>query len=190
MRHALTLPLMLAFAMSTALAAEPPPLVVSADGGEFVDAASGLAWSRCVEGMGWDGRRCTGQPRLATHAEALALARTRSSADGRLWRVPRVPELKRLSGRLANDHGAAALAPGAPAGWYWSSSARIESEAVNAYNYGNVQRGGTERQVDRLMVQQGWAVEQPGGAVRDLPKRQRLSVRLVRPLDPAVASPR
>lgn len=184
MRRAVSFSLLLALALPAALAVEHPPLAPSADGSELVDAASGLAWSRCVEGMGWDGRRCTGQPRLATHAEALGLARARSSAEGRLWRVPRVPELKRLSDRLAHERAAAALVPDAPPGWYWSSSARIESEAVNAYNYGRVQRGSTERQIDQLRVQQGWAVEQPGGALRDLPKRQRLPVRLVRALDP------
>jgi hypothetical protein len=176
--------LALALAASLAMADDTPRLVPSADGSELVDATANLAWSRCVEGMSWDGKRCTGEARLATHAEALSLARARSSADGRLWRVPRVVELKRLLERLAHGRDAAALMPAAPAGLYWTSTARIESEAVNINSYRNVERGATERQVDRLAVQQGWAVEQPGGAPRDTPKREKLPVRLVRALEP------
>jgi len=175
----------LALALTTpeALAVEDATKIVpSADGRELMDAGAGLAWSRCVEGMRWDGRRCTGEARLATHAEALALARTRSEAEGQPWRVPRVQELKRLPERLGSAQQAAAWMPDAPRGWHWTSTVRIESEAVNAYSYRNVQRGTTERQIDRLATQTGWAVEQPGGAVRDMPKREKLPVRLVHAL--------
>lgn len=176
--------LALALAAPLVLGEDAARLVPSADGRELVDAGAGLAWSRCVAGMHWDGRHCTGEPALATHAEALALARTRSEAEGRPWRVPRAQELKRLPERLGPAKNAAALMPDAPQGWYWSSTARIESESVNAYSYGNVQRGATERHVDRLAPQAGWAVDQPGGAVREMRKRERLPVRLVRPLAP------
>ena len=167
--------------MAQAAAAKP---AVSVDGRELIDAGAGLVWSRCVEGMAWDGLRCAGEIKLATHAEALALARARSEAEGRLWRVPRAQELKRLPEHLGNARQAAALLPDAPSGWYWTSTVRIESEAVNMYSYGNVQRGTTERQVDRLSPQTGWMVEQPGGAVRDSPKREKRLVRLVRALAP------
>ncbi|MEO6280529.1 DUF1566 domain-containing protein [Roseateles sp.] len=168
-------------------AAEPasasPGLVPAADGMELVDAASGQAWSRCVEGMHWDGRTCQGEAALFTHAEALAMARARSEAEGRAWRVPRVPEIKQFGGRLAHTPQPATLAPAAPAGWYWTSTVRIESEAVNPYAYRNVQRGATETQVNRLAVQVGWAVDARSGDVRgDMPKRQRLPLRLVRSL--------
>ncbi len=160
-----------------------PALVPSADGLELVDAASQQAWARCVEGMRWDGRSCQGRPALFTHAEALAMARARSEAEGRAWRVPRVPELKRLGERLNHAAQPALLAPAAPAGWYWSSSARIDSEAVNPYAYRNVQRGATETQADRLRVQAGWAVDPRSGEARgDMPKRERLPLRLVRSL--------
>jgi len=184
MQRHLIAALALTLALPAALADDAPRLVPSKDGSELIDATAKLAWSRCVEGMQWNGQRCTGQPRLATHAEALTLARARSSADGRLWRVPRVVELKRLFERLAHGRDAATLTPAAPAGLYWTSTARIESEAVNINSYRNVARGATERQVDRLAVQQGWAVEQPGGAPRDTPKREKLPVRLVRVLAP------
>ncbi|MDR7297496.1 hypothetical protein J2X16_002845 [Pelomonas aquatica] len=176
--------LALVLAAPLALGEETAKLVPSADGLELLDASAGLAWSRCVQGMHWDGRHCTGEPTLATHAEALALARTRSEAEGRPWRVPRAQELRRLPERLGQPRHAAALMPDAPRGWHWSSTVRIETESVNAYSYGNVQRGATERHVDRLAPQAGWAVDQPGGAVREMRKRERLPVRLVRPLAP------
>ncbi|MFG6489378.1 DUF1566 domain-containing protein [Roseateles sp. BYS78W] len=167
--------------------AEPPPaapgFVPGADGTELIDAASGQAWSRCVEGMRWDGHACQGQPALFTHAEALAMARARSQADGHAWRVPRVPELKHFADRLAHAPQPATLAPAAPPGWYWTSTVRIESESVNPYAYRNVQRGVTETQANRLVVQAGWAVDARSGEVRgDMPKRERLPLRLVRSL--------
>ena len=155
-----------------------------ADGRELLDKDAGLAWSRCVEGMHWSGRRCEGEPTRATHKEALALARARSEAQGQRWRLPRVQELKRLGERVSHAPNAAELTPDAPRGWYWSATVRIQTEAVNPYSYSNVQTGTTERQVDRLAPQTGWAVEQPAGAVHDSPKHVKLLVRLVRGLSP------
>lgn len=185
MRTATTAALLLMLATLARAADAPPGLVASADGTELLDAAGGQAWSRCVEGMHWDGRACQGQPALFTHAEALAMARARSEAEGRAWRVPRVPELKHFADRLAHAPQRATLASAAPAGWYWSSTVRIDSESVNPYAYRNVQRGATETQTSRLVVQAGWAVDLRSGEVRgDMPKRERLPLRLVRSLAP------
>lgn len=182
------IPWLAALALGAGLAAHAadgpaPALAPSADGQELVDSASQQAWARCVEGMHWDGRGCQGRPALFTHAEALAMARARSEAEGRTWRVPRVPELKRLGDRLNHAAQPALLAPAAPAGWYWTSSARIDSETVNPYAYRNVQRGVTGTEADRLRVQAGWAVDPRSGEARgDMPKRERLPLRLVRNL--------
>lgn len=158
-------------------------LAVSADGQEIHDPSSGQAWSRCVEGMRWDGKGCQGKPALLSHGEALAAARTRSQAEGRLWRVPRVPELRHLADRLSHAARPATLAPAAPAGWYWTSTARIDSESTNPYAYRNVQRGVTETRADRLVVQAGWAVDMATGDARgDVAKREKLPLRLVREL--------
>jgi len=186
MRTHLIAALALGLALPCTVLAEDaaPRLTPSADGQELIDAAAGLAWSRCVEGMHWDGRRCDGEIRLLTHAQALASARTRSEAEGRLWRVPRVQELKRLPEHLGSKQQAAVPMPDVPRGWYWTSTVRIDSEAVNVYSYANVQRGTTERQSDRLSPQAGWLVELPGGAVRSSPKREKQLVRLVRALQP------
>jgi hypothetical protein len=184
MKAILIASLALGLAAAPALAGDAPRLQPSADGHELIDATARLAWSRCVEGMQWNGTYCSGDPRLATHAQALSLARARTSADGRLWRVPRALELKRLSERLVPARHAAALLPTAPTGPYWTSTVRIESEAINLNSYRSVERGATERQVHRLSVQQGWAVEQPGGEALGMAKREKLPVRLVRALEP------
>ncbi|MCE4553430.1 hypothetical protein [Pelomonas cellulosilytica] len=161
----------------------PPTLVPGGDGRELVDAAAGLAWARCVEGMRWDGHTCRGEPALFTHAEALAMARSRSEADGLPWRVPRVPELKLFGERLARAADAAMLAPAAPAGWYWTGTAHIDREAVNPYAYSNVQRGVTQPQANRLVTQLAWAVDPRSREARgDMPRRERLALRLVRQL--------
>ncbi|MBL8279810.1 MAG: hypothetical protein JNL93_24305 [Pelomonas sp.] len=174
----------IALASVVAVAAEPPPgLTLSPDGQEVLDVSGGHAWARCVEGMRWDGRACQGEPALFTLAEALAMARARSETSGRGWRVPRVPELKRFGDRLAHAAQPATLAPAAPAGWYWTSTVRIDSEAVNPYAYRNVQRGATESRADRLVPQVGWAVDPRSGEARgDMSRRERLPLRLVRSL--------
>lgn len=157
-------------------------LVPSADGQWVQDRASGLIWARCVEGMSWDGRTCRGTAKLATHAEALALARTRSTAAGRLWRVPRVSELRQLSEGLAlSREPADRLFPAAPAGWYWTSTAQVDSEVANPYNYRNIERGNAGLPQNRLDALHGW-VAQPatGESLGGVSKRERLPVRLVR----------
>lgn len=187
MRHLLPLcaALVLTGSLRVASADEPARLVPSADGQELIDAAAGLAWARCAQGLRWDGRRCAGEAALATHAQALAFARARAQADGRPWRLPRVPELKHFFERLPLGKDPALQASAEPAGWYWTGTTRIDSEAVNPYAYRSVERGATQRQVDRLVVNTGWAVQQPGGALRgDMAKRETLAVRLVRPLSP------
>jgi hypothetical protein len=174
----------LTLACGLAGAAEPPSgLAVSPDGQELLDPASGHAWARCVEGMRWDGRACQGEPALFTLAEALAMARARSETSGKGWRVPRVPEIKAFGDRLAHAAQPLTLAPAAPGGWYWTSSVRIDSEAVNPYAYRNVQRGATETHADRLVPQVGWVVDPRTGEARgDMPRHERLPLRLVRSL--------
>lgn len=179
-----TLAVVVGLGLTTGLAGAQT-LAASPDGQALLDAASHRAWSRCAEGLRWDGRGCQGQAALLTYNEALAAARARSEADGLSWRVPLVPELKHFGERLAHAPQPAVLAPAAPAGWYWTATARIDSEAVNPYAYRNVQRGATENHVDRLQVQVGWALDPRSGEARgDVPRRERLPVRLVRSTEP------
>lgn len=158
-------------------------LSLSEDGAYVVDARSKLAWPRCVEGMAWNGKTCTGVARLMTHGEATALAAARAKAEGVAWRLPRVPELRRLAGKVGKPAGPeAALFPAAPQDWHWSITASIHTARINPYDYDNIRQGRTGGNTDQLGVQQGWAVHMGSGEARgDVTKRSMLTVRLVRP---------
>lgn len=159
----------------------------SADGREVIDVRTGQAWSRCVEGMHWTGKTCAGEPTLATHKEALALASQRRQADGLDWRLPRVTDLRRLAQDAKGDKGGEAdrLFPGAPRDLHWAGTARVDtrSTAVNPYNYGNIAEHRSPDNLNRLGFLHGWAVDmRTGEAQGEVSKRTRLPVRLVRAL--------
>lgn len=160
-----------------------PELSLSEDGAYVVDARSKLAWPRCVEGMAWNGKTCTGVARLMTHGEATALAAARAKAEGVAWRLPRVPELRRLAGKVGKPAApGVALFPAAPQDWHWSITASINAVRINPYDYDNIRQGRTGGNTDQLGVQQGWAVHLGTGEARgDVTKRSMLTVRLVRP---------
>ncbi len=167
-------------------AAEPPVLVPSADGSEVINATAGIAWARCVEGMHWSGRSCVGSPAHLDHAQALAAAAARRKADGKAWRLPRAPELKRMVSQWARQQlqGSRAF-PGAPDEWQWTSSNTLDMSKVNPYDYGNIRRGVTDENVARVAFLHGWAVHAATGeADGAVLKRTRLAVRLVRSLEP------
>lgn len=160
----------------------------SGDGAEVVDVHARQAWARCVEGMQWDGQTCRGEPVLATHKEALALASARRKADGLDWRLPRVTDLRRLVHETGARRGLAqALFPGSPHDWYWAGTANVDASSgtANPYNYGTVMRGQDNASLNRMAFLHGWAVDMDSGDARgDMPKRTaRLPVRLVRAQD-------
>lgn len=162
--------------------------VPSSDGTEVVDVHARQVWARCVEGMRWDGRTCVGEPVLATHKEALALASARRKADGLDWRLPRVTDLRRLVNETGARRGLSqALFPAAPHDWYWAGTAHVEAttSTANPYNYGTVMRSQDNTGFNRMAFLNGWAVDMDSGDARgDMPKRTaRLPVRLVRPQD-------
>jgi hypothetical protein len=155
-----------------------PELSVSADGAFIVQHGTGLQWARCVEGTTWTGQGCSGTPLLMDRSEAIAWARNKSRTDGVLWRVPRVAELRKLVGKTGLDPR---LFPDAPDGWYWSSTANVDTANVNPYNYGNVQKGLDNRNANHLDFLYGWAVNLGTGEARgDVARKTRLMVRLVR----------
>ncbi|QXL84705.1 DUF1566 domain-containing protein [Comamonas sp. NLF-1-9] len=173
----------LALAQGGSPAPAPPasPWVVSADGALVVDTRSHLAWERCVVGMQWDGRGCRGRARLLTFSEAKALASERWKAEGVRWRLPRVPELRRLVQRGGAQQGVdPQLFPDAPGGLHWSGTSSVNAGAVNPYAYDNVMRGG--RGGDTLRVRSAWAVDMDSAQGHgDVPHASALVVRLVRP---------
>jgi hypothetical protein len=177
-----------ALALAAAVAAEAPSaprLVPSEDGAYVINARAKMAWSRCVEGMQWNGKSCTGKPLLVDHAEAIALAAARKKADGGIWRLPRVTELQRLVNKSANPPGLdPELFPTAPSGWHWSATANIDTSSVNQYRYGNIVQGRTNETANRMAFLHGWAVNSVTGEARgDVTKQSKLPVRLVRLLD-------
>lgn len=163
--------------------AEVPRLVPADHGAQILDPHTGLAWSRCVEGMHWNGKTCVGQPVRVGHAQALALAAARRDVDGLAWRLPRVTELERLLHRAGPTPGLdPVLFPAAPAEGHWVMTASVDLslKSVNPYNYANIQRGRTDENTTQLSFLHGWAVNTTTGEARgDVPKRTELPVRLV-----------
>ena len=121
------LALLCSLALSPAIAADTSVSAdwsLSADGAYVLDQRAGLAWPRCVEGMQWNGKTCTGQPLLLDRAEATALASERWKAEGVGWRIPRAAELQRLVDKSLSPPGLnPILFPAAPGQWHWSSTA-------------------------------------------------------------------
>lgn len=187
LRQALVAVGMVLGALATAAAGKPAPpeWLVTADGGYVVHLSAGMAWPRCVEGMRWSGRACTGQPLMLDHAAALALAQRRARAEGVAWRLPQMKELQGLARQAAKP--AAALGPWLPdnpPGWSWSATANLDTRSVNEYNYGNMARGVTAENMARVQFMHAWAVDTTTGEARkDALRRSTLLVRLVRPLD-------
>jgi hypothetical protein len=165
------------------LAAEAGPRSphLTADGAGVVDEEARLVWSRCVEGMKWNGATCIGEASSMNHADAAAAGVARTKSDGLPWRLPRVGEMQRAA---QWTRSAMPLFPSAPEGWYWSGTAVVDLVPVNQYRYENIRRHVTEESVNRIAFLHGWAVDLATGEARDdVPKRARLPVRLVRSMD-------
>lgn len=178
-------PLVCALAATASWAAEPPAppsLVPTSDGASVVDLDTKQIWPRCVEGMKWTGKTCTGDPVLMTQAEAIAWAAAVAKAEGLSWRLPRVTELRRLADKSTSRPGQkSVLFPAAPAGLHWSATASLDAAQVNQYNYGNIAQGRTNENVNRLALRHSWAVNLTTGEAKgDISKSTKLPVRLVR----------
>ncbi len=153
----------------------------AAEGDEVSDVETGLVWARCVEGMAWNGKACAGQPLMLEWSKAQAAASRRRLPD-QAWRLPRVQELRRLAQQAARAPTQYAKAfPAAQPGWHWTSTTLVDTGRVNPYNYSNLQRGVTERNVNRVAFLHGWAVNADNAQASDeFVKKTKLAVRLVR----------
>lgn len=179
-------------AAACAQAADPaaaPTVVPSEDGVSVIDLRARLVWSRCVEGMQWNGKTCTGTPQRLDYAQAAALANARWKAEGVRWRLPRANELKRLVDKTARPSGPnPVLFPATPHDWHWSGSANIYTGSGNQYNYGSVMGNRSGADAGSMGLRQGWAVNMGTAESRgDVGKGSRLLVRLVRPHEQAPA---
>lgn len=171
--------------LPVALAAPPEPAVewaVSDDGATVIDVRAQLAWPRCVEGMRWTGKTCTGKPLLLDRAEATAHAADRWKAEGVPWRLPRAAELQRLVNKAANPPGMdTRLFPASPDLWYWSSTANVSGLRSNQYNYNTIRQGREGDSAAQMAMLNGWAVSLSTGEARgDVARGSKLPVRLVR----------
>ena len=70
--------------------------VISDNQQEVLDTQTGLIWRRCVEGMKWDGKTCSGSPFYGMFQEVLERASNQARLTGKPWRVPNVKELGSL----------------------------------------------------------------------------------------------
>ncbi|MDD5227220.1 MAG: DUF1566 domain-containing protein [Methylococcales bacterium] len=70
--------------------------VISKDGAEVFDAQTGLTWRRCVEGMKWNGKTCSGYPFGGMLIESLQRAANEANLSGKAWRLPNIKELASL----------------------------------------------------------------------------------------------
>lgn len=160
-----------------------PRFQVSEAGDEVTDVQAKLVWRRCVEGMTWDGNTCTGKARLLDHSQAQALAKAAFESSKRPWRLPHVPELKRLI-NLGHASGTVdpTLFPRTPLQPHWSASTTVGGGGVfNPYNYGNIAQGRTSSNVNQMAFLHGWVVDfSTGEALGEVSKRTPLVVRLVR----------
>ena len=160
-----------------------PRFQVSEAGDEVTDVQAKLVWRRCVEGMTWDGNTCTGKARLLDHSQAQALAKGAFESSKRPWRLPHVPELKRLiDGGQTPAAVDPVLFPHTPLQAHWSASTTVAGGgAFNPYNYGNIAQGRTSSSVNQVAFLHGWAVNfSTGEALGEVSKRTPLVVRLVR----------
>lgn len=173
-------------ALSGAAAAAPASQdwSLSDDGAYVLDLRAGLAWPRCVEGMQWNGKTCTGKPALLDRSAANALAADRWKAEGVGWRLPRAAELQRLVDRSLSPPGLnPQLFPAAPGQWHWSSTANVSPLNGNQYNYNNIAQGRSGDGGRQAAMLNGWAVNLSTGEARgDAARTSKLPVRLVRPI--------
>jgi hypothetical protein len=164
---------------------KPPDWQLSKDGSHIIHRSARAAWPRCVEGMQWTGRRCSGKALWLDYGEALALARERQKADGMAWRLPLAKELQQLA--VQNDlssKAGQALIPAVDHNWCWSATVSVGLRSSNPFNYANVQRGVTERNSNQLALLHGWAVNTATAEAQgNMLKRTQMPVRLVRPID-------
>lgn len=113
---------------NTAVPATTPTshFVIRANG-TASDLTTGLMWMRCSVGQTWTGSTCTGVASTHTWQDALQAAQS-LNADGGFaghgdWRLPNKNELESIIERRCWSPAInAAVFPGTPSTWFWSSS--------------------------------------------------------------------
>ncbi len=100
------------------------PFVLSIDGQEATDTATGLIWRRCVEGMTWNGSTCSKAANFYTHEQALQRAATEASLSQTAWRLPNVKELETLLVESPQNASVvdSTVFPNMPTDIFWTST--------------------------------------------------------------------
>ncbi len=95
--------------------------------GTVTDAATGLIWKQCPEGLSGGGC-ATGSLGTFTWQQALQRAADAVFAGSSLWRLPNKNELASLVEQRCYDPAInSRFFPNAPGGWFWSSSPSADS---------------------------------------------------------------
>ncbi len=105
------------------IAASAPDSRFSDNGdGTVTDAATGLIWKQCAEGL--SGTGCTvGNLSTFTWSQALQRAADAVFAGSSLWRLPNKNELASLVEQRCYDPAInSRFFPNTPSSWFWSSS--------------------------------------------------------------------
>jgi len=112
-----------AAAAPAAPAPEPSRFTVSADGQEVTDGTTHLTWRRCVEGMSFDGKTCTGKkPTKLKFGPAKDAAAAVAKSAGKPWRLPTKDELVGLVSKTKKGPWIDPIAfPGTPASLTWAT---------------------------------------------------------------------
>ncbi len=165
----------------------PDNLLVSHDGAYVISVPNRMAWARCVEGMQWNGKTCSGRAQRMTQPQAQARAAERAAQEKLPWRLPTVLELQRIVNRKAQPPGPdLRLFPASPLEPHWTSTLLVKNTHINVYDYDNVMQGQTEnRSGAEIDFANGWAVDlSSGNAVKGVAKSELLAVRLLWTIDP------
>lgn len=115
--------------------------------GTATETAKGLMWMRCSLGQTWDGSTCTGTTTTYTWQQALQVAQDINSGASNAdndnaagfagytdWRLPNKNELESIvEQRCWSPAINAAIFPGTPSNWFWSSSPDANT-TIRAWN--------------------------------------------------------
>lgn len=95
--------------------------------GAVTDQKSGLVWQKCSMGLNNDAL-CSGTATMANWVNALSYCENLSLGGRTDWRLPNVNELKSIVNETSyNPAIDSSVFPGTVVGFYWSSSAYVNS---------------------------------------------------------------
>jgi hypothetical protein len=113
---------------------------ISEDGHEVTDSVSHLVWHRCVEGMHWEGKACSGKPATFSYAGAKKAATAIAQREGKAWRIPAREELVALLDMTTKKKPRidSKAFPQTPAKLFWATRAGTDDD-LNAWlvNFAN-----------------------------------------------------